>query len=66
MKKLFLFLFFIVPIFVYAEKYESPMSLYDGNYFIIGNEESQTKFQVSAKYSLFYPSNIGLYAGYTV
>jgi len=48
-----------------AKEYESPMSLYRDNYFITGDDEAQTKFQFSAKYSIFYPSRIGLYAAYT-
>lgn len=42
------------------------MTIYKDNYFISGDDqEDQVKFQVSAKYSIFYPSKIGLYAGYT-
>lgn len=48
-----------------AKEYESPMSMYHDNYFITGNQDAQTKFQVSAKYSILYPSKIGLYAAYT-
>ena len=68
MKKTFISLCIIlVSITVLAEQkeYENPMSTYHENYFIMGDENDQTKFQVSAKYALFYPSKVGLYAGYT-
>lgn len=62
---LFFILLFCFPIFSEDKKYESPMTIYKDNYFIIGDAEAQTKFQVSAKYALFYPTNTGIYAGYT-
>ena len=71
MKKFLSIIFIIFSIsFLYAEDkyYESPMSIYKENYFISGDngvDGGQVKFQISAKYALLYPSNIGLYAGYT-
>lgn len=63
---LFFIFLFCFPVFSEDKKYESPMTIYKDNYFISGDkEEDQVKFQVSAKYSLFYPSKIGIYAGYT-
>jgi len=68
-------MFIIVIVFcfsiIYAEDvekektYESPMSLYNQNYIIAGNSQDQVKIQFSAKYSLLYPGNTGLYLGYT-
>lgn len=57
----------LISITVFAEKkeYENPMSTYHENYFIIGDEDDQTKFQVSVKYALLFPSKIGFYVGYT-
>jgi outer membrane phospholipase A len=48
-----------------ASEYESPMSLYKDNYFTAGSMTDQMKFQISAKYNIFYPSSTGLYFGYT-
>lgn len=45
-----------------AEK-QSPISIYKDNYFI-GNKDD-LKFQISVKYSLFYPFKSGVYFAYT-
>lgn len=66
MKKFIIVVFIIlIGSLLYAKEYESPMSIYHDNYFVIGDEQDQTKFQISAKYALFYPSKIGIFAGYT-
>lgn len=67
MKKLLTILFILLSSFVYAEEKEfiSPMSLYHDNFFLAGNSEDQVKLQVSAKYNIFYPSQTGLYLGYS-
>ena len=66
MKKIiFITLLLLISNIGFSSQYESPMSLYHDNYFVIGDENDQTKFQVSAKYALFYPSNVGLYVGYS-
>jgi len=65
MKKLILCLFILFPINLLANVYDSPMKIYKPNYFIAGDREDQVKFQVSAKYNLFYPSSIGWYVAYT-
>ena len=44
---------------------QSPMSLYNDNYFIAGNYNQQGKIQLSAKYNLFWPFDSGIYLGYT-
>jgi phospholipase A1 len=46
-------------------EYESPLSLYRDNYFITGDDSDQTKFQLSLKYSLLYPSKLGIFGAYT-
>lgn len=48
-----------------ATEYQSPVSKNRENYFIGGNKEDQTKFQLSLKADLFYPFNTGFYLGYT-
>lgn len=55
-------IFIAVPVF---GEYESPLSLYRDNYFITGDDSDQTKFQLSLKYSIFYPSRLGIFAAYT-
>ncbi len=69
MKKLFISIMIALIVYpVYAEKkeYQSPMSLYNDNYFITGDkDDEQVKFQFSAKYNLLYPFNTGIYFGYT-
>lgn len=66
MKKLVWFILFVfIGITVYAGEYQEPMTLYKDNYFVAGGKDDQVKFQVSAKYALLYPSNVGLYAAYT-
>lgn len=69
MKKLFISIIIALMVYpLYAEKkgYQSPMSLYNDNYFITGDKnDEQVKFQFSAKYNLLYPFNTGIYFGYT-
>ncbi|HRT03514.1 MAG TPA: phospholipase A [Candidatus Diapherotrites archaeon] len=67
MKKILFFIFFIfiTNSFVFASEYEDPVSLYKDNYLIIGDKDDQTKFQISLKYNLIYPSKLGFFAGYT-
>jgi len=67
MKKFLILLFLTISTILYAEDsiYQSPMSLYKDNFFIGGDKEDQVKLQLSAKYNIFYPSNSGLYLGYT-
>lgn len=65
MKKLFLILFLLIIIPAFAKTYESPMQIYKPNYFIAGDKEDQVKFQVSAKYNLIYPSNLGFWIAYS-
>lgn len=64
----FIFLF-VFLVFARAAEYTSPMSLYKDNFFIAGNNDDQVKFQVSAKYDLFYSPTYsyatGIYLGYT-
>jgi outer membrane phospholipase A len=55
----------IISSVLYAGEYESPMSLYKDNYFIAGNVKDQVKVQLSAKYNVLYPSETGLFFGYT-
>lgn len=61
-KFIYVFLICIFSVNIYAD-YESPMTKYKDNYFIAGNED--VKFQVSAKYNIFYPFDSGIYFGYT-
>jgi outer membrane phospholipase A len=66
MKKLFAALMLLFcSIGVYAAEYENPMSMYKDNYFLFGDKEDETKFQISAKYNIFYPSKTGLFVAYT-
>ena len=67
MKKILTLIILLVALTAFAEenKYESPMSVYQDNYFVFGDSTDQVKFQVSAKYAILYPSKIGIYAGYT-
>ena len=67
MKKLFIVLFILVSSLLYAEEkqFENPMSMYNDNYIIAGDVDNQVKFQISAKYNLLWPSQTGLYIGYT-
>ena len=51
--------------FAHADEYLSPMTLYKDNYFTAGSMKDQLKFQISAKYNIFYPADTGLYFGYT-
>jgi outer membrane phospholipase A len=45
---------------------ENPFQPHNDNYFICGDKtDDQVKYQVSLKYALLYPFNIGLYAAYT-
>jgi phospholipase A1 len=59
----FLLIYFVKT--SYGSEYESPMQIYKPNYFIFGDNQDQVKFQISAKYNLIYPSDIGLWLGYT-
>lgn len=61
-KFIYVFLICIFSVNIYAD-YESPMTKYKDNYFIAGNED--VKFQVSAKYNLIYPFDIGVYFAYS-
>lgn len=50
----------------YEKDYESPMSAYKSNYFVTGeSKEDQVKYQISVKYNLFYPFNLGVFFAYT-
>ena len=60
-----LIFFFLAMFAAYGKEYESPMSMYKDNYFIAGGTDDQVKFQVSAKYNIFYPANIGVYVAYS-
>jgi len=64
---LFLFALIVVASSVKASERKSAISLYEDNYFISGNgkENNQVKGQISIKYALVYPYNIGLYMAYT-
>lgn len=50
---------------LFAAEYQSPISMNRDNYFVAGNKEDQTKFQISLKGDILYPYNAGLYLGYT-
>jgi len=50
---------------VYAADYVSPMSMYQDNYFIAGNQTDQVKLKLSAKFAAFYPAETGIFLGYT-
>jgi len=64
MKKLiFVILLIVLSSSTYAES--NPFQLYKPNYIIAGNQDDQVKGQVSFKYALIYPENIGLYFGYS-
>jgi len=69
-------LLFIVSVLFAAEEQDtsvsttnkalvSPMSTYKDNFFLFGDKKDQVSFRVSAKYALFYPTNLGAYLGYT-
>lgn len=63
----FLVLFFISlsAMAVFSKDYESAVQPYKDNYFLFGNMEDQVKFQISMKFNLIYPSDIGMYIGYS-
>lgn len=69
MKKLFMLIIICYSTALFASEYQSPMSLYKDNYFVAGNSKDQVKFQLSAKYNIFYTPQlqapIGLYVAYT-
>ena len=67
MKKIFIAFFILITSIAYTEekKYESPMTLYNDTYMIAGNTNAQVKIQLSTKFNLLYPSNTGIYMGYT-
>lgn len=53
------------PLYAEQKIYQSPMSLYNDNYFITGDKDKeQVKFQFSAMYNVIYPYEL-LYFGYT-
>lgn len=56
LKTIFTFAMLFVAVTLTAKEYESPIGLYHDNYFITGDNDAQTKFQFSAKYSILYPS----------
>jgi len=62
MKKI-LILIMLLSISLSAAEYQSPISMYKDNYFIAGNDEDQTKFQLSIKGAI--PFDSGIYLGYT-
>ena len=66
MKKFLSLLFLlllVIPLF--SEEYKSPISMNRDNYFVAGDSEDQTKFQLSLKGDIIYPFNTGIYFGYT-
>lgn len=63
-KFIYMLLICIISVNIYAY-YENPMSLYKDNFFVAGNDDDQVKFQISAKYNIFYPAKSGLFLGYT-
>ena len=64
MKKLLLWLIpALLFIAVQLQAAETPFSINKQNYFISGKDD--VKFQVSVKYNLLYPFNLGVYMGYT-
>jgi len=66
MKKIIILLTFLVMTFsANAKEFKTPMSPYQDNYIIAGDNDAQVKFQFSAKYNLLYPFNTGIYFGYT-
>jgi outer membrane phospholipase A len=66
MKKLLtIILLLTLAIPVISKEYEYPMSLYKENYFAFGDKDANVKFQISAKYNVFYPSSTGIYFAYT-
>ena len=50
---------------LFAGVYQSPISMYKDNYFVAGNSEDQTKFQISIACNLLYPFNTGFNFAYT-
>lgn len=65
MKKIFTLLLILLCSSLFAEEYKSPISTNRDNYFVAGNDEDQTKFQLSLKGDIIYPFKTGLYFGYT-
>ena len=65
MKKAILFLILMYSTAGMASVFQTAIQPYQPVYFVAGDKEDQVKFQVSAKYSLIFPSTIGLYAAYT-
>jgi len=64
-KYIIMFIILFVSTVLYAREFETPMSPYQDNYIIAGDNDAQVKFQFSAKYNILYPFNTGLYFGYT-
>jgi len=48
----------------YSSEYKEPISAYKANYFLT-DPDKDAKYQISIKGNLFYPSETGLYIGYT-
>ena len=65
MKKILILILILVCSSLFAEEYKSPISMNRDNYFVAGNDEDQTKFQLSLKGDIIYPFKTGLYFGYT-
>lgn len=65
MKKIFTLILLLLSISVLAAEYQSPISKNRDNYFIAGDKDDQTKFQLSLKADMIYPFKTGLFAGYT-
>ncbi len=64
MKRLLSLLILLISITAsFASEYQSPLSMNRDNYFVAGNEDDQTKFQISVKGDLLF--NTGVYFGYT-
>ena len=59
-------LLILITVSVVAREKEDVMTAYQDNYFLFGDNEHQTKFQISAKFNLIYPSETGLYGAFTM
>ena len=59
-------LLILITVSVIAKEKEEIISTYKDNYFLFGNNQDQVKFQLSVKYNLIYPSETGLYLGFTM
>lgn len=72
MKKILCFISIFVLVLIifsvavsFASEYQAPLSMYKDNYFIAGDKEDQTKFQISVKGDIIYPRHTGIFFGYT-